>query len=288
MTDFDDDRLNLPPAGERSLWQVTANLATLRKAPDKDAETASQSLHGEQVCLHHRDGTFGLVQNLADGYVGWTDMEALSQPARAPTHRLRALRAYVYPRPSIKSAPVFEISLGVRLVSEEQREGRFLKCARAGWLYEDQLAAVGDFESDPADVAVRYLHAPYLWGGRESVGLDCSGLVQQSFGACGIALPRDSDMQYAWAGAEIADWQVPGALRRNDLVFWKGHVGIMLDQDMFVHANGHHMAVAAEPLQGAISRIANQYGEPIGARRVDLSKARAEKPAWLNVAQALR
>lgn len=281
MPDFNDDRLTLPPGGERTRWQVIAGLATLRKSPALVAETVSQSLHGEQVILHRREGAFGLVQNVVDGYVGWTDMSALASPAMDATHRLKALRAYVYPRPSIKAAPQFEISLGARLVSEEQCEGRFLKCARAGWLYEDQLTAINDFEADPAEVAARYMHAPYLWGGRESVGVDCSGLMQQAFAACGVVLPRDSDMQYAWVGEEIADWQEPGALQRNDLVFWKGHVGIMLDAEMFLHANGHHMAVAAEPLNVAISRIATQYGEPIGARRVDMFAAKARKPDWL-------
>ena len=281
MPDIHDPRLNLPDGGERSLWQVAAGLATLRKDPADEAETASQSLHGEVVCLHHREGAFGLVQNQADGYVGWAEMAALVQPVSRPSHRLRALRAYVYPRPSIKAPPLFEVSLGARFTSLDEREGRFLNCANGGWVIEDQLTHLDEFEEDPAAVASRYMHAPYLWGGRESVGIDCSGLVQQAFGACGMVLPRDSDMQFAWAGEAIEDWQAPGALRRNDLVFWKGHIGIMLDADTLLHANGYHMAVAAEPLDLAISRIANQYGEPVGARRVDFKKARADRPVWL-------
>lgn len=281
MPDIHDPRLNLPDGGERSLWQVAAGLATLRKDPADEAETASQSLHGETVCLHHTEGAFGLVQNHGDGYVGWVDMATLAQPAMAPSHRLRALRAYVFPRPSIKAVPLFNISLGARVHATGETQGRFMKCAHGGWVVADQFVAFGQFEDDPADVAARYMHAPYLWGGRESVGIDCSGLVQQAFAACGMVLPRDSDMQFAWAGAEIDDWQAAGALQRNDLVFWKGHIGIMLDSQTLLHANGYHMAVAAEPLDLAISRIANQYGEPVGARRVDFTKARSVKPDWL-------
>ncbi len=115
------------------------------------------------------------------------------------------------------------------------------------------------------------------------MGIDCTGLVQQAFGACGVAVPRDSDMQGAWAGAAIGDWAVPGKLRRGDLVFWGGHVGIMLDSDTLLHANAHHMAVAAEPLAQAIERIAETYGEPIGARRIDLEMQTGRKPDWLKV-----
>ncbi len=283
MPEFNDSRLTLPPGGEGLAMQVTAGLAALRKTPAPDAETVSQALHGERVVLHHCENGFGLIQTLADRYTGWADITALSAPEMTVTHRLRVLRAYVYPEPSIKSVPRYEISLGAKLVSDNQREGRFLKCARAGWLYEDQLGLVDDFETDPAAVAQRYMHAPYLWGGRESVGVDCSGLMQQAFAACGVSLPRDSDMQSDWAGEVIENWQSPGALQRNDLVFWKGHVGIMLDTGMFLHANGYHMAVAAEPLKTAITRISNQYGEPIGARRVNIELERGRKPDWLSV-----
>lgn len=283
MPDLSDKRLTLPPGGDRMMMQVTAGVAALRLAPEPDAEMATQALHGEHVQLHHEDGEFGLVQMQSDGYVGWALMAALSMPALPVTHRVSALRAYVYPQPTIKSSPRFLISLGAGVVSDDIRDGRFLKCARAGWVIEDQLVPETQFETDPAAVALRYLHAPYLWGGRESLGLDCSGLVQQAYGACGVHLPRDSDMLAAWAGQAITGWDQPGVLQRGDLVFWKGHVGIMLDADTLLHANANHMAVAAEPLQGAISRIAKQYGAPTGARRINISKSKGVRPDWLTL-----
>ena len=128
----------------------------------------------------------------------------------------------------------------------------------------DHLAPIGaGFETDAAGVALRFLGAPYLWGGRESLGLDCSGLVQQALAACGKACPRDTDMQ-AGIGVAVA----PGDLARGDLVFWKGHVGMMLDAERMVHANGHHMATVVEPLAEAIARIeAAGYGPPTAYRR---------------------
>ena len=276
-----DARLNLPAGGELTHMQVSAAIVAMRKTPEQHAELVSQALHGEIVTLHHEEGEFGLIQNHTDGYVGWALMEALSAPTLAPTHRLKSLRAYAFPDPTIKAPPFFPISLGAHLVSKDIREGRFLNVERIGWVVEDQLARIDTFEPDPASVAQQYLHTPYLWGGRESLGIDCSGLMQQAFGACGVVLPRDSDMQTAWCGDDISDWQVPGALQRNDLVFWKGHVGIMLDSETLLHANAHHMATAIEPLHQSIDRIAKQYGEPLGARRIDISAMQGQSPDWL-------
>ena len=277
-----DTRLNLPSGGEGLPMQVTAGVTALRKTPEPDGEMVSQSLHGETVILHHEEGEFGLVQNQSDRYVGWALMEALSAPVLAPTHRIKVPRLHVYAEPSIRAAPHFVVGIGARLVSTGEREGRYLKCERAGWVREDLLAPIDQLETDPASIAERFATTPYLWGGRDCLGLDCSGLIQIAFDACGIAVPRDSDMQFEWLGAAVENWLERNALRRNDLIFWDGHVGIMLDSETLLHANANHMATASEPLSEAIERIAKLYGEPIGARRVNLSESVGVKPDWLN------
>jgi cell wall-associated NlpC family hydrolase len=282
MPAYDDPRLKLPPSGAGIAMQVNAGVVSLRKAPEPDGEQASQMLHGEEVILHHEAGEFGLVQSRHDNYTGWALMEALSAPVLVPTHRVSVLRAYVYPSPSIKASPRFPVSLGARLASTGIREGRFVQCERSGWVIADQLSPIDSFDDDPADIALRYLHTPYLWGARESLGIDCSGLIQQAFGACGVQAPRDSDMQAAWLGDPVAEWTEAGALQRNDLIFWKGHVGLMLDSSRVIHANGHHMAVAAEPLREAIDRIEPLYGRPTQARRLNIPFARDRKvPVWM-------
>ncbi|MEM1390482.1 MAG: NlpC/P60 family protein [Pseudomonadota bacterium] len=278
-----DPRLNLPSGGDRFPMQVSAGVTALRKTPEADGEMISQALHGETVILHHEEGEFGLVQNQSDGYVGWALMEALSAPVLIPTHRVKVPRLHVYAEPSIRAAPHFVIGIGARLVSTNQRDGRYLKCERAGWVREDLLSPLDTLEDDPASVAERYISTPYLWGGRDCLGLDCSGLIQVAFDACGIAVPRDSDMQFDWLGTAIPDWETPSALRRNDLVFWDGHVGIMLDSERLLHANANHMATAVEPVSDAIQRIARLYGDPIGARRITLSEQRGIQPGWLPV-----
>lgn len=276
-----DTRLNVAaPSDDPQLMQVTAGVAALLTAPQEGAGMTSQALHGEHVYVHREDGEFGFIQCKRDRYTGWVLMEALSAPALETTHRVTALRAYAFSAADLKSPPHFLLSLGAEIVSAGE-EKSYIKADRAGWVTKKHLAPKSDYSDDPAGIAEQFVGTPYLWGGRESLGIDCSGLTIAAYGACGVLLPRDSDMQYAWCGDDIPDWQSPGALQRGDLVFWKGHVGIMTNAEMLVHSNAYHMATAKEPLTGAIERIAKHYGEPIGARRIDLSKGRA-RPHWMD------
>lgn len=280
MPEFDDLRLTPPRRGAGLRMQVSAGVAALRDSARPDAEMVTQALHGETATLFREEGEFGLVQMDRDRYVGWTLLDAFSAPVSEPSHKVSALRTYAYSEPHLKSAPYGLISMGSLLTVVAEERG-FLRTTRGGWITSGHVVALDTVEDDPASVAARFLNTPYLWGGCESLGLDCTGLTRAAFSACGVRLPRDSDMQFAWCGEAVSDWNAPGALQRNDLVFWKGHVGIMLDEKTLLHANGYHMAVAQEPLLTAIPRIAKEYGEPVGARRIDILKERAATPEWL-------
>lgn len=247
-----------------TLRQVRAPTAALRNAPDAAAEQWNQLLFGERFAVLDEQDGFAWGQAGRDGYVGWvatTDLASLGAPA---SHQVAVLRTYAFAEPNIKSRPVGLYSLNA-LAHVEAREGRFAKAEGGGWFVEAHLAPIGTaVATDPAAVALGFLGAPYQWGGRESLGLDCSGLVQQALAATGVAAPRDTDMQFS-AFAPIAATE----RRRGDLVFWKGHVAVLLDADTIVHANAHHMAVAVEPLAEAIDRIdAAGVGQPTGWRRV--------------------
>lgn len=230
----------------------------------REASTASeqmdQLLFGERFEVLEEDGGFWLGQARRDGYVGYVAKGALGPLSPAPTHRVSALRTYAFEGPSIKSRATNLLSLN-SLVTVEAQEGRLAKVAGSGWVTADHLAPVGVFAEDPAAVALQFLGAPYLWGGRESLGLDCSGLVQQALFACGLACPRDTDQQERM-GREIT----AGEFGRNDLVFWKGHVALGLGEGRIIHANATHMMTVAEPLAETCARPA--YGEPTSYRRV--------------------
>ena len=240
---------------------VTA-AAAIRAAPDTNAEQMDQLLFGERFEVLEEEGTWRLGQALRDGYVGYVqaiDLKLIETPV---THRVAAIRTYAFAEPSIKSRALGPYSINA-LVSVEAVEGRLAKVAGAGWMTASHLAPIGTVEDDWASVAEQFLGAPYLWGGRESLGLDCSGLVQQALFACGRACPRDADQQEE-LGVEIT----PNDFARGDLVFWKAHVAIGLGNGQIIHANGHHMAVAIEPLAEAMARIGASGSQPTSYRRV--------------------
>jgi hypothetical protein len=252
----------VPAAAYRptTAYRCIAPAAAVRSAPDAAVEQCDQLLFGEIFDVLEDDGGWAWGQARRDGYVGFVAMAQLAPGAPLPTHRIGALRAYAFAAPDIKSTPVGLYSLNA-LVRVEGEEGRFSRVLDSGWIVTSQLSPVGRFEADPAAVAERFLGAPYQWGGRESLGLDCSGLVQQALFACGLACPRDSDQQ-ALIGRPIAH----GELGRADLVFWRGHVGMMLDGARIIHANARDMAVSIEPLADALARI----GPASAFRRVGL------------------
>lgn len=229
--------------------QVVAPLADLWRGSDA-ARRDTQLLFGERFeVLEEADGLcWG--QSAADGYVGHVPAAALGPDGLAPSHRVAVPLAHLYPDPDIKAPPLMALPMGAVLAVTAQG-ARFHETA-GGFVLSRHLVAADHRAPDPVSVAERFLHAPYLWGGRSVMGLDCSGLIQLAAMAAGLPAPRDSDMQEAM-GAPLA----PDApLRRGDLVFWAGHVGWMLDAGRLLHANAHHMQVVAEKLAVAVARIA--------------------------------
>ena len=278
MPDYNDTRLTPPDRPSRPV-QVRAGSVPVREGPLPDARLATEALFGEILDVFEEQHGFALVQCQRDRYVGWVPLAGLSERLLAPTHRISVPHTHAYAAPDLKAPPQLILSLGARM-NVIAEEGDWRHCLDAGWVHQRHLADVGVSEEDPVSVAERYIGTPYLWGGRSGLGIDCTGLTQQAFEAAGVLLPRDSDMQFAWAGEAIADWRAPGALQRGDLVFWKGHVGIMTDAEHLLHANAWHMAAACEPLEAAITRIKTYYAEPIGARRIQVSELKGLEPAW--------
>ena len=238
--------------------RVLAASAPLRRYPGSDAPLETEALHGESVTVYDESEGWAWVQLDRDQYVGYLAGAALAGPFE-PTHRVVALRAHAYPGPSIKAPPRMALSLGARLAIAG-RDGDFAVSADGLYVWAGHLVESGWREPDYVAVAERFLETPYLWGGRTSEGIDCSGLVQTALAAAGVASPRDSDMQEAGLGEPIAIDDPRTTLERGDLVFWKGHVGIMRDSVTLLHANGWHMKVVSEPLAEARIRIAAKGG----------------------------
>jgi cell wall-associated NlpC family hydrolase len=242
--------------------------APLRRSPSPDAPLDTEALKGERVAVAEttpEGWCRGILE--ADGYAGWLPANALAPPGPAATHKVAVPRTLVFPGPSIKLPPIEGLSLGCRLAIA-RIETPFAVTHAGGYVAARHLARLDAFASDPVAVAEAFLHVPYLWGGKTSLGLDCSGLVQIALTACGLPCPRDSIMQEAALGAPLAPARDLSDLRRGDLLFWQGHVAIVRDERSLIHANAFHMAVAVEPIGSAIARIAAAGSEVTSRRRI--------------------
>jgi hypothetical protein len=251
------------------VYEVAESTAPLRQAPSPDAPLDTEALMGERVTVYEVEEGWAHGKLEADGYAGFLPASALRAPGPAPTHKVAALRTLVFPGPSIKLPPLEGLALGCRL-AVARIEAPFAVTAAGGYVPARHLVSIEERESDFVAVAERFLGAPYLWGGKTSLGLDCSGLLQVALGACGIACPRDSEAQEKALGRELAPSITHSELRRGDLLFWKRHVAIVRDEASLVHANAFHMAVAFEPIAQAIARIRTMGSEVTSVRRLHL------------------
>lgn len=252
--------------------QISVPLADLKPAPDLRAMTDSQLLKGEPVTVFERSAGWCWVQSRLDGYVGYVQETAIVGEGPVASHWVVAPRTFVYPEPDLKKPPLAALSAGSRLAVTGRCETRgtdYLTLADGGAVIAEHcLEKDRPLSADFVGNALRFVETPYLWGGRSGFGLDCSGLVQIALLLAGRTAPRDSDMQATGLGRKIgAGCDVPG-LQRGDLVFWRGHVGIMEDAATLVHTSGRAMRVTREPIAAAMERIGALYGDPTAVRRL--------------------
>jgi cell wall-associated NlpC family hydrolase len=249
---------------EGVVQEVIAGHAPLREEPSHAGRLVSEALHGERVTVYETDDEgWAWGQLMSDGYVGWLPAAALLAPGAEPTHKVTALRTLVFPGPSIKLPPSHALPLGAQIAVVGENAGLAVTAA-GGYVPSRHLARIGAAERDHVAVAERFLGVPYLWGGKTTLGIDCSGLVQVALTACGVPCPRDSDMQEQAIGSPVA----ASDPQRGDLLFWEGHVAIVRDRRTLLHANAYHMQVAIEPLSEAVARIQASGSEITSVRRL--------------------
>jgi len=253
---------------EGRVCEVIEPQAPLRHEPRPDAPLATEALKGERVTIYDTDAEgFAWGQLAADDYVGWLPDNALKPAGAAPTHKVAALRTLAFPGPDIKLPPLEALPFGARLAVARFAD-RMAVTESGVYVPRAHLAPVGENERDFVAVAERFLGAPYLWGGKTALGIDCSGLVQIALTACGVSCPRDSDMQERAFGMAVAGAADLYDLKRGDLVFWRGHVAIVRDRETLLHANAFHMAVVIEPLAAAILRTRSAGSDITSVRRL--------------------
>jgi cell wall-associated NlpC family hydrolase len=242
------------------LRQCRAPSAMMRNAANPQAEAVSQLLSGEPFAVLDLTAGWAWGYSVSDHYVGYVEADLLDMPTVA-SHIVAVREALIFSEPSIKSALRGTLPFGARIAARE--ECPFF-AIEGGYIHHRHVRLAHERTGDPVAIAELFLGMPYLWGGRGARGIDCSGLVQVAMAAAGIALPRDTDQQRAFP---CEDLPAEVALRRGDIICFPGHVGLMVDEKLLIHANAHWMAVVIEPLSDVVARLAPNHDRPILARR---------------------
>ncbi len=237
------DQVKAPKYVEPKRSSIGASIASMYRSPDKNQSIETQLIFGESVDIYEQKNGWAWVQSLRDGYVGYIDTSDLTAADNEPTHRVTNIGTFIYPEATIKTTPASTLSYGSLVTVTSEKDG-LSQLATGGYVPSAHLAAI-DFHSDEAVAeAFRFLGVPYLWGGRSHIGLDCSALIQLVLQACNYKAPRDADLQEKHLGKPIDREDVQG----GDLVFFRGHVGLMVDDSTLIHANDRSMAVSIDDL----------------------------------------
>lgn len=264
-----EHRVKAARYAEGTVRKVVAPAAPVRHEHRHDALMDTEALKGELVTVYETtEEGWSWAQLQSDSYVGWLPTDALGDVGERATHRVAAVRTLVFPAPSVKISPLEALSFGCELVITRV-EPPFAITAANEFVPLRHLVGQHHQERDFVQVAERFLGAPYLWGGKTSLGLDCSALVQLSLRSCGLPCWRDSDMQEQSFQSIVEPADDFSNLQRGDLIFWDGHVAIARDRSTLIHANAHHMAVAIEPIAEAVTRIRAAGFEISSVRRLE-------------------
>ncbi|MSP42141.1 MAG: peptidase P60 [Alphaproteobacteria bacterium] len=251
-------------SADKLLLRVVTGSADLRREPANDAPLDTQMLFGELFSVIEEKEGWAKGEAVLDKYPGYVRRDTLGPIGPLPTHIVRVQRSFVYQSPDLKSPVLHWLGMNAKLALRAYENG-FSQIEDAGWIFSVHTSQVGAFAEDFVSVAEGFLGTPYLWGGRDGLGLDCSGLLQTALLAAGMGCPRDTWQQVALGEARAMDIH---ALQRGDLIFWKGHVGMMRDAATLLHANAFHMQAVSEPLIDAQRRIAQSGSEITAIRRL--------------------
>ncbi|WP_336278793.1 C40 family peptidase [Bartonella sp. CB175] len=257
----------IPHSVQGEKKRVNIPVAGLFKEDSKESERQTECLLGEELLIFEQGNIMSWGQSLKDGYVGYIDTEALCTQTIKQTHIVSVPRTFQYLKADLRGPMEYPLSMGSKITVVDEiktRDTMYSILENGKAVLTRHLIPIGCMYKDYVTVAETFIHTPYLWGGVSGFGIDCSGLVQLSMMMTGQMVLRDTDMQEQSIGKLLTD---SDKLQRGDLIFWKGHVAIMVDHEKIIHANGFSMDVMIEPLEKAITRIAKKHGYPIAKRR---------------------
>jgi len=247
--------------------KIIDNYTPIKCSPNIDSETMSEALYGENFILKKtfKNWLFGKLES--DNYEGFISINSISTEDYKHTHYVSELRTYMYSKPDIKSVTTGILSINSLITVVDEVRG-FSKLNNDSYVFTRHIDLKSKKNNNYIDTAIKFTNTPYKWGGRTSFGIDCSGLVQLSLMNSGYECPRDSELQKQVLGKNIPLETCFNNLKKGDLIFWEGHVGIMVSDKNIIHANSFSMDTRIEKLTDVDSRISQNSNKICEIKRI--------------------
>ena len=231
-----------------NICTVISCTTDIKHAPDAPSiinKNDSQLLFGEDFQITSQNDPYFYGHSVVDGYEGHVHRKDLQIKSTHPSHVVDVPLTHLYPEPNFKTRPLHPLSFLSRLCVTDEQENGFTRIHNGGWVFTDHTNPIESTPAqNPLDIALKFLGTPYLFGGRSSMGIDCAGLVQISLLRHGYQCMRDSKDQEKTLGKTISRDEIT----KGDYVFFKGHVGIMIDKETVLNATARTMDTRIEPL----------------------------------------
>ena len=221
-------------------------VTNLHKKPSIKSEVVTQMIYGDSFSISKKSKKWLKIKIKEDGYNGYIKNRQFSEFIK-PTHKVNVLKSKVFKFPHRRK--VSEISFGSKIKVLENKKN-FFKFAK-GWIKKNDLKPVGYKEKNPFRKISIFKNTKYKWGGKSFRGIDCSALIQIFLNFNNKFCPRDAKDQVKFFKRNIS----LNKIKKNDIIYWKGHVALALSNKKLIHAYGPLKKTVVMGINQTIKRI---------------------------------
>ena len=215
--------------------------ANMNLKPDSNSEVVSQILYGEKFKIFSENKGWLKIKTIYDNYIGYIRKDKFFKKFN-PTNKIYVLKSRIYKKKDNKFLKTNNYLYFGSSVSVKNKDNKFIEFENNRWIKKKDTRSINHFEKNFSKIFKLFLNTKYLWGGKTSQGIDCSALIQIYFYYNRIFFPRDTKDQIKYCKKKINKKLVKG-----DIIFWKGHVGICVNNKKFIHAYGPKKKVLIMP-----------------------------------------
>ena len=228
---------------------LKSSIVNIYSSPSAKSEIISQILYGEKFKILSKKQKWLKIQTNFDNYIGYIKKNKFNQNFK-PTHKIYKIKSKIFKRINGKFLLTKDFLPFASGISFKSKKNNFIEFEKNKWIKKSDLKKINHHEKNYVKILKLFLNSKYLWGGKTYKGIDCSALIQIYFYYNRIFFPRDSKDQIRFCK------KIPKkTLHKGSIIFWKGHVGMCINQSKFIHAYGPRKKVLIMPTNYTIKLI---------------------------------